>query len=49
MPDTETYTINRSQIPDSALCVCGHPYAAHGSNGMICCACQCRVFQRAKG
>ena len=25
---------------------CGHTAAAHGSSGMICCACQCRKFEQ---
>ena len=27
-------------------CKCGHAAAAHGSSGMICCACECRKFEQ---
>jgi hypothetical protein len=25
-------------------CICGHSAEAHGSNGFICCACDCKKF-----
>ncbi len=34
-----TYKINKSELPASALCECGHTLAAHGSSGMMCSAC----------
>lgn len=48
LSETTTYQIG-SGTPPSEKCArpgCGHPYAAHGSNGFICCVgkCPCRQF-----
>lgn len=43
--EQSTYRIKTSDRPDSLKClVCGHSLAAHGSNGLICCACKCTRF-----
>ena len=47
--ETATYKINNAPVPNSAKCKCGHTYAAHGSQGMVCCACPrsnpCMIFK----
>ena len=46
MPEAEaTYKINNCPLPPSTKCVCGHTVAAHGSNGMICVVCKCKMFK----
>ncbi len=45
--ETETYKINKSTLPWNAKCICTHTLAAHGSNGLICCACKCKKFVEA--
>lgn len=41
-----TYKINHDPI---GKCICGHTASAHGSKGMICCACECRQFREGLG
>lgn len=43
MADTP-WRIGESTTPSSAYCECGHPMAAHGTNGYICCRCDCKQF-----
>ena len=38
-PETTTYKINRSDLPQSAMCECQHMLAAHTGNGGFCIAC----------
>lgn len=41
------YKINNSNYPPGTMCAnpeCGHSISAHGSNGMMCCACRCKQF-----
>jgi hypothetical protein len=38
-----TYKISNSR---EGYCTCGHTGAAHGSNGFICCACDCKKFEQ---
>lgn len=38
------YEARQKQAKDSDLCTCTHPFAAHSSNGMICAACDCKLF-----
>ena len=40
-----TSPINQSGIPNGAKCTCGHIFAAHGTNGKICCQCDCKEFK----
>lgn len=46
VPETATYNIKQGNIPDSAMCECGHSFAAHGSKGMICAGCRCVQFKQ---
>ncbi len=45
-PTDTPWRINDSPYPASALCRCGHTYAAHGSKGFVCglLTCDCKVF-----
>jgi ribosomal protein S27AE len=39
----------RTPLPDHDKCAaCGHVRAAHGSNGMVCGACECLQFVEAE-
>lgn len=40
-----TYKIDNSEYRPSDKCICTHTFAAHGSNGYICCACSCPEFK----
>jgi hypothetical protein len=42
MSEVTTYKIKKDC---ESYCVCGHSGAAHGLNGFICCACDCKKFE----
>jgi len=44
MSDGGTYRIGSTDFKPGEMCECGHPIGAHGSKGMVCCACPCRQF-----
>lgn len=48
MSDGATYRIKQGDMPDSAVCECGHVLVAHGSSGYMCCRCVCKRFELKK-
>lgn len=48
MSEEATYKINSSAIALGTKCKCGHTISAHGSQGKICCVCDCKQFEQAE-
>lgn len=40
-----SYSVKENQSVPEGKCLCGHSGAAHGSNGLICAACECKKFR----